>query len=166
MVPGMAPPGMECGYNMGMGMGARGPCGYGQQMPMGGGYGASALDIQRSREYFKNMMNSGGGVDFARMADMGPQVRRLLDMGSQIDQIMDMTRRAEGSPIIMGSDSAGGYGGPAAGFGGPPPMMGRGGFDMPMLGGYGGPMSPYGAPMPGLASAYSAERFQGGIRKA
>ncbi|KAL1434979.1 hypothetical protein MTO96_001536 [Rhipicephalus appendiculatus] len=63
--------------------------------------------------------------------------------------------------------SAGGYGGPATGFGGPPPMMAGGGFDMPMPGGYGGPMMPpYGSAMPGMPSAYSAERFQGGIRKA
>ncbi|KAL1471028.1 hypothetical protein MTO96_023946 [Rhipicephalus appendiculatus] len=162
MVPGMTLPRMECVYNMGMCMGAGGPCGYGHQMPLGGVYGASLLSFQRSREDVKNMMNSGGGVDFARMAEMGPRVRRLLDMGSQTDQIMDMTKRTEGSPIIMGLDSAGGYGGPATCFGGPPPMMVGSGFDMPMPGGDGGPtMPPYGAPMPGMARDI-AEPFQEG----
>ncbi|KAH6941393.1 hypothetical protein HPB50_017894 [Hyalomma asiaticum] len=163
MAPGMVPPGMECGYNRAMSMGPGGPCGYGQQMPMGGGYGVSPLGIQRSREEFKGMVNTNTGVDFARLAEMGPEVRRLLDMGGQIDQIMDITRKAEGSPINMALSSDGGYGGPASGFGGPPPMMAGGGYDRPMPGGYGGPMMPpYSAPMPGMASAYSSERFPGG----
>ncbi|KAH8035533.1 hypothetical protein HPB51_006289 [Rhipicephalus microplus] len=191
MVRGMTRPGMECGYNMAMGAG--GPCQNGQQMPMGGGFRAFSLSIQRNREDFENMMNYSGGVDFARMEEMGPQVRRLLDMGSQIDQIMDMIRRAEGSPIIMGLDSVGGYRGPAAGFGGSPPMISGGGFGVPMPGGYGGPMMPpygtppmmmgsgfglpmpggyggpmmrpYGAPMPDMTSAYSTERFLGGYER-
>ncbi|KAL3209230.1 hypothetical protein MRX96_009228 [Rhipicephalus microplus] len=168
MVPGTALSEIESSNNMEMGMGTGGPCGYGQHMTMGGGFGASPVGVQRSRDDFREMMNSGGGVDFAKLAEMGPQVRRLLDMGSQIDQIMDMTRMAEGSPIPMGLDStAGRVGGPATGFGGPPPLMSDGGFDLPMRDRYcGSMMPPYGAPAPGMASAYSAERFQGGIRKA
>lgn len=164
MVPGTALPGIESSNNMEMGMGTGGPCGYSQHMTMGGGFGASPVGVQRSRDDFREMMNSGGGVDFAKLAEMGPQVRRLLDMGSQIDQIMDMTRMAEGSPIPMGLDStAGRVGGPATGFGGPPPLMSDGGFDLPMRDRYcGSMMPPYGAPTPGMASAYSAERFQGG----
>lgn len=92
------------------------------------------------------------------MAEIGPELRKLLDMESQIDQISEQIEQI--TSFIAGPDSAGGYGGTAAGFGGPPSMMTAFGFDMPMPGAYGGfGMPPSVAPMPSMTSAFNAERF-------
>lgn len=139
---------------MGGGMpGMAGGCG--QRMPMGS-YPGAPISPQQSREEFKQLMNSGTAVDFAKLADMGPEVRRLLDLGGQIDQIMDVARSVEGEPLFPPPS---GYADPS-GFGRAPMIAGGGAYDRP-------PMSMqcgFGRPMPlgysgGISSAYSAERF-------
>ncbi|KAK8764993.1 hypothetical protein V5799_032401 [Amblyomma americanum] len=154
-MPGMAGggmPGMAGGVMPGGGMpGMAG--GYGQQMPMGS-YPGAPISAQQSREEFKQLMNTGTGVDFAKLADMGPEVKRLLDMGGQIDQIMEVAKRVEGAPMFP---LPSGYADPA-GYGGAP-MIPGGGYDRQdmNMAGFGRPMAPgYGG---GMSSAYSTERF-------
>ncbi|KAH9366019.1 hypothetical protein HPB48_021093 [Haemaphysalis longicornis] len=97
------------------------PMGSGHGHPTGGG---APPNVQRSREDFRELA-LGHNVDFAKMAEMGPEVRRLLDMGSQIDQILDITnmppagRRPSGYAEPTGPITAQSYGRPP-----PPPAYG------------------------------------------
>ncbi|KAH8028190.1 hypothetical protein HPB51_014145 [Rhipicephalus microplus] len=77
--------------------------------------------------------------------------------------LLGMTKGMAPPGVEYGYFSAAGYGGPTTGFSGAPPMIVGSGFNMSTPGGYNGlVMPPYGVAIPGMASTYSAERFQEG----
>lgn len=77
--------------------------------------------------------------------------------------LLGMTKGMAPPGVEYGYFSAAGYGGPTTGFSGAPPMIVGSGFNMLTPGGYNGlVMPPYNVAIPGMASTYSAERFQEG----